>query len=65
MGRMLTPAEAAEKMRISVPALHQLNFHRIGPPRIAISARRFVYDEDTLEAWLAAREAPAGERISA
>lgn len=62
MGQKLRQAEAAEYCRISRNHLNQINHRGDGPPRIRISDRVFIYDTDSLDAWLAGREEPGRTR---
>ncbi len=56
MGKKLSVDEVCERLHISRPHLNQMQFRGDAPPRIEISPRRFLYDEDSLEKWLMDRE---------
>ena len=55
MGAKLTVEEVCERLHISRQHFNQLVFRRQAPPRIVVSPRRFLIDEDDLEAWMNAR----------
>lgn len=49
---LLTPAETAEKLRISKEQLRMMRRAGSGPPWIQISPKIIRYDEDALKQWL-------------
>lgn len=55
MGRKLKVEEVVEILGVSRNHLNQMYFRGDGPPRIRVSPRRFLWDADELEAWLASR----------
>jgi predicted DNA-binding transcriptional regulator AlpA len=56
MGRTLKVEEVCERLGVSRKHLNQMHYLGEAPPRIAVSKRRFLYDEESLEAWLKSRE---------
>lgn len=56
MGRKLTIDEACERLHISRKHWNQLVFRNAAPPRIVISPRKFLVDEDVLEEWLRSKQ---------
>jgi predicted DNA-binding transcriptional regulator AlpA len=57
--RVLTPAEAAEILSLSVPVLERLRAAGGGPAWVRLSARRIGYRVSDLAAWLDARRVGA------
>ena len=51
---LLTPAEAAEYLKISVSTLERMRSEGSGPPFVRTSARRVLYQRAALEGWVAA-----------
>lgn len=56
MGKKLKVEEVCERLGVTRSHLAQMHFRREAPPRIAVSPRKFLYDEESLEAWLKSRE---------
>lgn len=52
---LLTPAQVARRLGVSVQSLANRRCRGIGPPFIQIGAKQARYDEDLLEEWLKAR----------
>jgi predicted DNA-binding transcriptional regulator AlpA len=50
--RVVTEAEAAEKLSVSTYTLKRLSARGEGPPRIRVSPRRVGYRERDLEAYI-------------
>jgi predicted DNA-binding transcriptional regulator AlpA len=50
--RVVTEAEAAEKLSVSTYALKRLSARSEGPPRIRVSPRRVGYRERDLDAYI-------------
>ena len=65
MGRKLKVDEVCERLGVSRKQLKQMRYRGDAPPHIAVSARIFLYDEESLEAWLMAREVAAREAVPA
>lgn len=61
MGDKLQIDNVCERLGISRNHWNQLVFRGEAPPRIVVSPRKFLVDEDVLEAWLASRQEPARE----
>ncbi len=59
MGQKLTVTEVCERLHISRNHFNQLVFRKQAPPRIVVSPRRFLIDEDDLNAWLESRREKA------
>lgn len=61
MGAKLTIDEVCDRLHITRAHWNQLVFRREAPARIVVSPRKFLVDEDVLEAWLDERQerAPA------
>lgn len=53
--RVLTAAETAELMTISIPVLDRWRKEEIGPRFIRLGARRVGYRVGDLKVWMAAR----------
>ena len=56
---LLTTREAAAILRISVRSLERLHEDGRGPPRVALSPRRYGYARSAVRAWITARTVPA------
>ncbi len=70
MGRMLKVDEVTERLGVSRQHLWQMYFRlphdpTAAPPRIQVSSRRYLWDEDSLEAWLKSRETAGAVRAIA
>lgn len=56
MGRKLTVDEVCARLHITRGHWNQLVYRNQAPPRIVVSPRRFLVDEDVLENWLQERQ---------
>ncbi|MGN6272280.1 MAG: helix-turn-helix transcriptional regulator [Protaetiibacter sp.] len=55
MGEKLTIEQVCEKLHISRNHWNQMVYRGDAPPRIMVSPRRPLVDEDDLEKWLESR----------
>ena len=54
-GRMLTPAEVAERVGVSTATLRSWRWKKAGPAYVKVSAQTVRYPEAELDAWLDSR----------
>lgn len=54
LGRLLTVEEVAERLRVSVNAIHQAVYRDSAPPSVRVGRRR-LFPERLLEEWIADR----------
>lgn len=64
MGKKLTVDEVCERLHITRGHWNQLVYRNQAPPRIVVSPRRFLVDEDVLEEWLSSRQERERTRAS-
>lgn len=50
---LLTPAEAAERLNISLPTLKLWRTQKHGPPALRLSVRTIRYRREDIDAWAA------------
>lgn len=60
MGKTLTVDEVCERLHITRQHWNQLVYRGQAPARIVVSPRKFLVDEDVLEAWMASRMEKVG-----
>ena len=56
---LMTRAETAAYLRVSLRALERMEETGEAPARVAVSVRRFVYRKSDVRAWVAMRTTPA------
>lgn len=59
---LLTPAEAAKALRLSMPTLSRWRNHGDGPAFIRLGYNRVVYRRSAIEAWLGSIEQDIEEK---
>ncbi len=60
--RILTAAETAERLRLSLRTLERITRSGDGPPKIRLSRNRVGYAESDVTAWIESRAKGAGGR---
>lgn len=56
---LLTPGEAAGRLRVSVRTLERWRAHGTGPPYVVVGGRSVRYARSDLAAWIALRRRDA------